>query len=34
MHGENQEPIGEGREKEKHYITVREMKYEIISVNT
>lgn len=34
MHAENQEPIGKRGEKEKYYITVREMKHEIISVNT
>lgn len=34
MHGENQEPIGEVGKKEKYYITVRKIKYEIISMNT
>lgn len=30
---ENQEPIGRTGEKEKYYITVREMKYKIFSMN-
>lgn len=34
MHRGNQEPIGEMGKKEKYCFTVREMKYEIISVNT
>lgn len=34
MHRENQEPTGEMGKKEKYYITVREIKYEIISMRT
>lgn len=33
-HGENQEPIGKMGKKEKYYITLREIKYEIISMKT
>lgn len=33
IHGANQEPIGGTGEKEKYYITVREMKLKIISMN-
>lgn len=34
MHGENQEPKGEMGKNENYCITVSEMKYEIISMNT